>query len=107
MAVSTNYYTNVKNPRARNITADGKYYVREEDNSITTILYLYKYIAGSYIQTSSYNFSPLLTSNIKQVIFYKDSIGNTCLLVAIGLYNVTSLDIFRFTITLTDTLSLI
>jgi hypothetical protein len=93
MAVSTNYYTNVKNPRARNITADGKYYVREEDNSITTILYLYKYIAGSYIQTSSYNFSPLLTSNIKQVIFYKDSIGNWWLLVCTMLHLWTYLDL--------------
>jgi hypothetical protein len=99
-------YTNIKNPRARNITSDGKYFVQEEDSS-TTVLYLYKYIAGSYTQINTYNFSPLLTANIKQVIFYKDSVGNTCLLVAIGLYNVTSLEIFRFIITATDTISII
>ena len=53
--------------------------------ALSSIFYFSISIAYFSINKVVKKFSVLLTANIKKVIFNKDIVGNTCLLVVIGL----------------------
>jgi hypothetical protein len=53
--------------------------------ALSSIFYFSISIAYFSINQVVKKFSVLLTANIKKVIFNKDIVGNTCLLVVIGL----------------------